>query len=82
VFRIGLHLGKLIVEGDDLYGDGMNEAFGRPQRVFRVILTVDDCVCAPSQGVVRCVALARKRQASLSQHLKMSSCWRRSLAVC
>jgi adenylate cyclase len=26
VFRIGLHLGDLIVEGDDLYGDGMNVA--------------------------------------------------------
>ena len=26
VFRIGLHLGDLIVEGDDLYGDGMNIA--------------------------------------------------------
>ena len=24
VFRIGLHLGDLIVEGDDLYGEGMN----------------------------------------------------------
>jgi len=24
VFRIGLHLGDLIVEGDDLYGDGVN----------------------------------------------------------
>jgi adenylate cyclase len=26
VFRIGLHLGDLIVEGDDLYGDGINVA--------------------------------------------------------
>jgi adenylate cyclase len=26
VFRIGLHLGDLIVEGDDLYGDGVNIA--------------------------------------------------------
>jgi adenylate cyclase len=26
VFRIGLHLGDLIVDGDDLYGDGMNVA--------------------------------------------------------
>src|SRR3982074_2963311 len=26
VFRIGLHLGDLIVEGDDLYGDGANVA--------------------------------------------------------
>lgn len=26
VFRIGLHLGDLIVDGDDLYGDGMNIA--------------------------------------------------------
>ena len=26
VFRIGLHLGDLIVEGDDLYGDGVNVA--------------------------------------------------------
>src|SRR5215467_12712350 len=25
-FRIGLHLGDLIVEGDDLYGDGVNIA--------------------------------------------------------
>jgi class 3 adenylate cyclase len=24
VFRIGLHLGDLIVDGDDLYGDGVN----------------------------------------------------------
>ena len=26
VFRIGLHLGDLIVEGDDLYGDAVNIA--------------------------------------------------------
>src|SRR4030081_3611675 len=26
VFRIGLHLGDLIVEGDDLYGDGVKVA--------------------------------------------------------
>ena len=26
IFRIGLHLGDLIVEGDDLYGDGVNVA--------------------------------------------------------
>ena len=26
VFRVGLHLGDLIVEGDDLYGDGVNVA--------------------------------------------------------
>ena len=26
MFRIGLHLGDLIVEGDDLYGDGVNVA--------------------------------------------------------
>ena len=26
VFRIGVHLGDLIVEGDDLYGDGVNIA--------------------------------------------------------
>jgi len=26
MFRIGLHLGDLIVEGDDLYGDGVNIA--------------------------------------------------------
>jgi adenylate cyclase len=25
-FRIGLHLGDLIVDGDDLYGDGVNVA--------------------------------------------------------
>src|SRR3954452_5891657 len=24
VFRLGLHLGDLIVDGDDLYGDGVN----------------------------------------------------------
>src|SRR5204862_1814625 len=26
IFRIGLHLGDLIVDGDDLYGDGVNVA--------------------------------------------------------
>src|SRR5277367_1983028 len=26
VFRVGLHLGDLIVDGDDLYGDGVNVA--------------------------------------------------------
>src|SRR4029453_2045513 len=26
VFRMGLHLGDLIVDGDDLYGDGVNVA--------------------------------------------------------
>ena len=26
VFRVGIHLGDLIVEGDDLYGDGVNIA--------------------------------------------------------
>jgi len=26
VFRMGLHLGDLIVDGDDLYGDGVNIA--------------------------------------------------------
>ena len=26
MFRVGLHLGDLIVEGDDLYGDGVNIA--------------------------------------------------------
>jgi adenylate cyclase len=29
VFRIGLHLGDLIVEGEDLYGDGVNVAARR-----------------------------------------------------
>ena len=28
VFRIGLHLGDLIVEGDDLYGDGVTLPLG------------------------------------------------------
>ena len=26
VFQVGLHLGDLIVDGDDLYGDGVNVA--------------------------------------------------------
>src|ERR1700750_2952727 len=26
VFRVGLHLGDVIVDGDDLYGDGVNVA--------------------------------------------------------
>ena len=26
IFRIGLHVGDLIVDGDDLYGDGVNVA--------------------------------------------------------
>ena len=26
MFRMGLHLGDLIVDGDDLYGDGVNVA--------------------------------------------------------
>jgi adenylate cyclase len=28
VFRVGLHVGDLIVDGDDLYGDGVNVAAG------------------------------------------------------
>ena len=37
VFRMGLHLGDLIVDGDDLYGDGVNVAarLGRGSSCWR-----------------------------------------------
>ena len=36
-FRIGINIGDVIVEGDDLYGYGVNiEAFGRCRRGVRL----------------------------------------------
>jgi TolB-like protein/class 3 adenylate cyclase len=48
VFRIGLHLGDMIVEGDDLYGDGVNIAArletGAPAGGILVSRTVHEAV--------------------------------------
>ena len=49
VFRMGLHLGDLIVDGDDLYGDGVNVAarLGRrkhQQAAFVISRTVHEAV--------------------------------------
>ena len=54
VFRIGLHLGDLIVEGDDLYGDGVNiaarlEAEAPPGGII-VSRAVREAARGPPQG--------------------------------
>ena len=54
VFRIGLHLGDLIVDGDDLYGDGVNvaarlEAEAPPGGII-VSRAVREAVARPAQG--------------------------------
>ena len=52
VFRMGVHLGDLIVEGDDLYGDGVNiaarlEAEAPPGGII-VSRTVHEAVDGPT----------------------------------
>ena len=54
VFRIGLHLGDLIVDGDDLYGDGVNvaarlEAEAPPGGIV-VSRAVREAVDGPAEG--------------------------------
>ena len=57
VFRMGLHLGDLIVDGDDLYGDGVNvaarlEAEAPPGGIV-VSRTVHEAVAGRLEGHVR-----------------------------
>ena len=54
VFRMGLHLGDLIVDGDDLYGDGVNiaarlEAEAPPGGIV-VSRAVREAVDGPAEG--------------------------------
>ena len=57
VFRMGLHLGDLIVDGDDLYGDGVNVAARleaeAPAGGIVISRNVHDAVDGPSEGDVR-----------------------------
>ena len=57
VFRIGLHLGDLIVEGDDLYGDGVNIAARLQEQApaggILVSRTVKEAVAGPHEGHLR-----------------------------
>ena len=58
VFRMGLHLGDLIVDGDDLYGDGVNvaarlEAEAPPGGIV-ISRTVHEAVDGPAEGDLRC----------------------------
>jgi hypothetical protein len=39
VFRMGIHLGDLIVDGDDLYGDGVNVAARLGSQIRRTLNT-------------------------------------------
>ena len=57
VFRIGLHLGDLIVDGDDLYGDGVNvaarlEAEAPPGGIV-ISRDVHEAVDWPAEGDIR-----------------------------
>jgi class 3 adenylate cyclase len=42
VFRIGLHLGDVIVEGDDIYGDAVNVA-------VRLGVAIMECIAWSTQ---------------------------------
>ena len=57
VFRMGLHLGDLIVDGDDLYGDGVNVAARlegeAPAGGILISRNVRDAVAGPSESDVR-----------------------------
>ena len=56
VFRMGLHLGDLIVDGDDLYGDGVNVAARlegeAPAGGIVISRTVHEAVAGPGEGDV------------------------------
>ena len=59
IFRIGLHLGDLIVDGDDLYGDGVNvaarlEAEAPPGGIV-VSRTVHEAVDGPAEGDLQAI---------------------------
>ena len=57
MFRIGLHLGDLIVDGDDLYGDGVNVAARlegeAPAGGILISRNVHEAVDGPVEGDVR-----------------------------
>ena len=57
VFRMGLHLGDLIVDGDDLYGDGVNVAARleaeAPAGGIVISRTVHEAGDGPGEGDVR-----------------------------
>ena len=57
VFRMGLHLGDLIVDGDDLYGDGVNVAARlegeAPAGGILISRNVRDAVAGRVEGDVR-----------------------------
>jgi class 3 adenylate cyclase len=65
VFRVGLHLGDLIVDGDDLYGDGVNVAARLEAEAHRR---------AGSSSRVRC---AKRSRAALGRN---SMPWANSLS--
>ncbi len=50
VFRIGLHLGDLIVEGDDLYGDGVNVAARLEAEAPPGGIIVSSAICEAVEG--------------------------------
>ena len=62
MFRIGLHLGDLIVEGDDLYGDGVNVAARLEAE-------------APPGGIVVSRAVPRPSRAGSRQNSMISATW-------
>ena len=65
-FRIGINLGDVIVEGDDIFGDGVNiaarlEASGRARRHLRLGRTVHDQVRTRLDSSSRTWASSRSR---------------------
>ena len=72
IFRIGLHLGDMIVQGDDLYGDGVNIAARleteAPAGGILVSRTVHEACHRPAQG-----DFCRSRQSCPEEHRTASS---------
>jgi TolB-like protein/class 3 adenylate cyclase/Flp pilus assembly protein TadD len=58
VFRAGLHLGDLIVEGDDLYGDGVNVAARLEAEAPPGGIVVSQAVCEAVQDRLKADLLA------------------------
>ena len=68
VFRIGLHLGDLIVDGDDLYGDGVNVAARLEGEAPAGGILISRTVRQRSRGGSAQGELRRSRQPRAKEH--------------
>jgi adenylate cyclase len=73
LLRVGIHLGDMIVEGDDLYGDGVNiaarlEALAEPGALPTDFHVVVDSYPLQDQEAARSVVLPVDIVRSLGRH--------------